>query len=237
MLKKPAVTYKVFLFERVKKKALFLNTETYPLQIRLTAGTKTIYIKSYFFSLLRLKKYQQEMQKKDAPYRLQEIARLEDELIAYLLIQKTNGSLPGLRHQYVHFSYDLLHHLDESFKQFLVDFFYTEQLPAYAMFIKNDGANHRAEFILSNLEQSLQPVVFKKLLTRAAASAPPYIPLACFFQKMIKDSLPVLPVYRWKKDSLAIAFSLFTRQYFPEYKAVAPAEYIQQLIEKTAFIG
>jgi hypothetical protein len=233
MLKTPATTYKVFLFERVKKKTLFLNTETYPLQIRLTAGTKTIYLKSHFFSLLQLKKYQQDMQENSAAFILNEIMHLEEELIRYLLLQqRALSTLGSIRNEYTFLSYDILHQLDECFKQFLVDFFYTEHLPAYAMFIKNDGASHRSEFILTNLEQSLQPAVFEKLLAMAAETAPPYIPLIRFYRHHINQPVPVLPVYRWKKENLATTLNHFTEKYFPEYKTMAPAQYINQLIEK-----
>ncbi len=233
MLKTPAITYKVFLFERVKKKTLFINTETYPLQIRLTAGTKTIYIKSHFFSLLQLKKYQQDMLDKSAALVLNQIILLEEELLSCLLL-----TLPGpapldqIRNDYSLLSHDILHQMDEEFKRFLVDFFYAEHLPAYAMFIKNDGANHRSEFILNNLEQSLQSVVFERLLTMAAEKAPPYIPLIRFYSQQIQQPLPVLPVYLWKNENLATKFIYFTEKYFPEYKNIQPAEYIKQLIEK-----
>ena len=51
------------------------------------------------------------------------------------------ASLDEIRQEYNFLSYDLLHELDENFKKFLVTFFYSENLPAYSLFIENDGVS------------------------------------------------------------------------------------------------
>jgi hypothetical protein len=233
MIKTNSITYKIFLFERVKKKTRFLNTETYPLQVRLTLGTRTIYIKSHIFSLLQLNKYQQDIPACNPSIIMAKIIALEEELIQYLLHSTiNNSSLDAIRQQYFFLSHDILHDLDERFKQFLVDFFYTENLPAYSLFIRNDGANHRSEFILHNLEHSLQPAVFEKLLAMAAEKAPPFIPLIRFYRAKLENTIPVLPVYRWKQEQLAAPFLSYTESFFPEYSGRYPVKYIQQLLEK-----
>lgn len=233
MLKTPGISYKVFLFERVKKKTLFLNAETYPLQIRLTAGTKTIYIKSHFFSLLQLKKYQQEMQENSAAFILNQIIRLEEDLLAYMLrSQPSPAPLDRIRNGYNILSKDILHQMDEDFKDFLVDFFYAERLPVYALFINNDGANHRSEFILNTLEKSLQPAMYQKLLAMAAEKAPPYIPFIRFWQENRLLSIPLFPVFYWKRENAQHAFSQFLQVAFPEYDLPATLRYIENIGEE-----
>ena len=233
MIKTHKITYKVFLFERVKKKIPFWDTETYPLQIRLTAGPKTVYLKSRFFSLLQLHKYRRELGYSDAKIAIDDIAALEDELVRYLLYKNIkDASLEAIKQEYNFLSNDILHELDERFKQFLVDFFYAEQLPAYSMLIQNDGANHSSEFILQDLAKSLQPAVFEKLLSTAVEKSPPYIPLVKFSHAAIDSPLPVFPVYQWQQEKIVDAFDDFISKEFPEYKASYPAIYINQLLHQ-----
>ncbi|HMC83868.1 MAG TPA: hypothetical protein VKI61_00015 [Chitinophagaceae bacterium] len=233
MTKLKNITYKVFLFERVKKKIKFFNTETYPLQIRLTAGTRTLYLKSYFFSIMQQNKYQQESLFTERKISIDDVICSEEELMKYLLSKETKTtSLDEIRQEYYFSSYDILHLLDENFKKFLVSFFYEENLPAYSLFIQNDGANHTSEFILGNLEMSLQQSVFNKLLKAAAEKAPPYIPFIKFFREKIKTPVPVFPVYQWKQENILNEFTSFIDTNFPEYKLYKPAEYINALLEK-----
>ena len=235
MTKTHKITYKVFLFERVKKKIRFFNTETYPLQIRLTSGSRTLYLKSYFFSVLQQNKHQQEFLANARKISIDDIIFSEEELIKYILNkQKKETSLDAIRQEYSFFSYDILHELDELFKKFLVNFFYSENLPAYGLFIQNDGNNHTSEFILDNLEMSLQQAVFSKLLQSAVEKAPPYIPFIKFFREKIKTPLPVFPVYQWQQENIVKEFAAFIDKNFPEYKLYQPAEYINALLEKLA---
>jgi hypothetical protein len=226
------ITYKVFLFERVKKKVKFFNTETYPLQIRLTAGIRTLYLKSYFFAVLQQNKYQQEVQFNAREISIDDVICSEEELIKYILDKKKPASLDVLRLEYGFLSYDILHELDESFKKFLVDFFYAEKLPAYALFIRNDGSNHTSEFILDNLEMSLQPAVYDKLLQSAVEKAPPYIPFIKFFRENMNNPLPVFPVYQWQQETVSQKFHYFIDRKFPEYGNSRPADYVNKLLER-----
>ena len=234
MIKTHKITYKVFLFERVKKKLPFFDTETYPLQIRLTAGARTIYLKSRFFALLRLNKYRQQMLYNENKISIDDVIGYEEELMKYILDQeRESASLDAIRREYGFLSYDILHELDERFKQFLVDFFYAGKLPAYAMFIKNDGANHSSEFILYTLEKSLHPAVFENLLITAVEKAPPYIPFIKFFREITHNPLPLFPVYQWQQGQMVNEFTGFIEKKFPEYKAANPADYINELLKKT----
>ena len=238
MAKTAGITYKVFLFERVKKKVKFFDTETYPLQIRLTAGIRTLYLKSYFFSIMQQNKYQQEILFNARKISINDVIDTEEKLIKYILNkQRKAASLELVRQQYSFLSYDLLHELDENFKKFLVDFFFSQNLPAYSLFIKNDGSNHTSEFILDNLEMSLQPVVFNKLLQSAVKKAPPYIPFIKFFRENIKSTLPVFPVYQWKQETVLNNFLTFVSKKFPEYQLSQPADYINRLLQQLPDAG
>src|SRR5450432_4017731 len=92
MTKVQNITYKVFLFERVKKKIRFFNTETYPLQIRLTAGARTLYLKSYFFSILQQNKYQQEFSFTERKISIDDVICSEEELMKYLLSKEKRAT-------------------------------------------------------------------------------------------------------------------------------------------------
>ncbi|MEP6748273.1 MAG: hypothetical protein ABJB86_11145 [Bacteroidota bacterium] len=233
MTKTHKITYKVFLFERVKKKIKFFNTETYPLQIRLTAGGRTLYLKSYFFSIMQQNKYQQESLCSERKVSIDDVIYSEETLIEYILgNQKKKTSLDAIRQEYNFFSYDILHEMDENFKKFMVDFFYSESLPAYALFIENDGTNHTSEFILNNFGMSLQPAVYGKLIKAAVEQAPPYIPVIRFFREKIKTPLPVFPVYQWQQEAIIKDFTLFIDENFPEYKLHQPADYINRLLRQ-----
>jgi hypothetical protein len=235
MVKTQKITYKVFLFERVKKKIKFFDTETFPLQIRLTSGTRTLYIKSYFFGILQQCKYQQEFLFSAKKISIDDVIVSEEEIMEYILHkQKNAASLDIIREEYGFLSYDLLHQLDENFKKFLVDFFYSENLPAYSLFIQHDGSNHTSEFILQNLEMSLQPAVLNKLLHAAVEKAPPYIPFIKFFREKIKAPIPVFPVYQWQQEPVLKKFTAFIEKNFPEYKSHQPVDYINKMLSPMA---
>ncbi len=232
MTKTNRITYKVFFFERVKKKLKFFETDTYPLQIRLTAGTRSLYMKSNFFTQVQQSKYQQEAIYNEIKISLADIINCEEELMNYILEkERSNVSLDLIRQEYSQFSKDILHELDERFKLFLVDFFYNENLPAYSLFIKNDGVNHTSEFILKNLEQSLQPTVFTRLLKTAVEKAPPYIPFIKFYRENIKNPVPLFPVYQWQQEPVKHNFLLFIEKNYPEYKNHHPENYINAFID------
>ena len=231
MIKTKKITYKVFFFERVKKKVRFFESETYPLQIRLTAGTRTLYLKSNFFIQLQQHKYQLEVLHNDIKISINDIIWREEELMNYLLNKKREDvSLDIIRQEYVFFSRDILNELDERFRQFLIDFFYDEDLLAYSLFIKNAGNNHTCEFILDNLQKSLQPLVFEKLLKTAVAKAPPYIPFIKFFRDISNNPLPVFPVYQWLQEPVLNKFELFIAHHFPEYQTANAVNYINAFI-------
>ena len=202
MTKTNKITYKVFFFERVKKKVRFFQSETYPLQIRLTAGTRTLYLKSNFFIQLQQHKYQLETVYKAIKISINDIIFTEEALLKYLLDKERDSvSLDIIRQEYSFFSRDILNELDERFKQFLVDFFHDEDLLAYSLFIKNAGDNHTCEFILENLQKSLQRAVFDRLLKTAVEKAPPYIPFIKFFRNCFNNPLPIFPVYQWLQEN------------------------------------
>ena len=158
------------------------------------------------------------------------IIALEEELIQYLLHSTTNGpSLDAIRQQYIFLSHDILQDLDDRFKLFLIDFFYTEDLPAYSLFIRNDGANHHSEFILHNLERSLRPAVFEKLLAMAAGKAPPYIPLIRFWRKKNFFPLPLFPLFYWKRENSQNDFIQFLHAEFPEYVLPSTLSYTENI--------
>ena len=231
MAKTNKITYKVFLFERVKKKLRFFETETYPLQIRLTSGARSVYLKSNLFVQVLHNKYQQDAMHNATNISVNDVISCEEDLIGFILqSRKDDLSLETVRKEYALLSKDILDGLDEQFKKFLVIFFYEENLPAYSMFIKNDGGNHTSEFILENLEKSLQTKVFEKLLQTAVIKAPPYIPFVKFFREAANYQLPLFPVYRWQQEPVLHNFKAFIDNRFPEYKSGNPVSYINAFI-------
>ena len=232
MTKSPRITYKVFLFERVKKKLRLFNTETYPVQIRLTCGVRTLYIKSHFFSLLQLKKYQAESLLHNQPLSVDAIMLEEEKIIQYLI----NGlpadcSLEEIRKLYRSLSRDLLHELDELFKDFMVAFFQEAELPSYSLFIQQEGRNHSSEFLLNHLEKSLHFPVYDQLLQSASLHAPPYIPFVHFFRKEISSPLPLFPLYLWQEKHMPLKFSAFLKTAFPVVDADKASGFLSQLVE------
>jgi len=228
MIKTKKITYKVFLFERVKKKVQFFDREIYPLQIRITAGTRTLYMKSYFFNLLLQNRYQRVTVGNNQSISIGDVIAFEQKLMDYLLSTEGNISPDSVRQQYRSLCRDLLQQLDDAFKTFMIDFFIDSNLPAYALFLTNDGCNYSSEFILKNLEQSLQPGMYDQLLQSAAEKGPPYIPLIKFFREKINAPIPVLPVYIWQQEAVSRTFRLFAQTKFPEYSR--PADYINNLL-------
>lgn len=232
MTKTRKITFKIFLFERVKKKIKFFNTETYPLHIRLTSGVKTLNLKSYYFVAIRQNKYQQDALFNNKKITIDDIIIQEQKIIRYLLKkQKKAASLELIRQEYGFYSYDILHELDERFKNFLIDFFNIEKLPAYSLFIQNEGGNLTSEFILKNLEMSLQHTIFDKLLRLALEKAPPYIPLIHFFREKLNQKLPVFPVYEWQKKLVVKKYITFIETRYPQYQLNNPIDYINRLLE------
>jgi len=225
------ITYKVFFFERLKKKVKFFEMETYPLQIRLTAGARTLYLKSNCFNQLQQVKYQLEVFYNKTKISIDDIICCEENIMKYIIDKKKEHvSLDDIRQEYSFFSHDILNELDERFKKFLIDFFYHEDLPAYSLLIKNAGNNHTSEFILINLKNSLQLAVYDKLLKTAVEKAPPYIPFIKFFRQSIHNPLPLFPVYQWQQEPVLNDFNQFIENQFPEYKNSDPAGYINGLL-------
>lgn len=231
MTKANKITYKVFFFERLKKKVRFFETETYPLQIRLTAGARTVYLKSNFFNQLQQVKYQLEVVYNKTTISINDIICCEEDIMKYIIGKKREQvSLDDIRQEYSFFSQDILNELDERFRNFLVDFFYAENLPAYSLLIKNAGDNQTSEFILTNLKNSLQPAVYDKLLLTAVEKAPPYIPFIKFFRQSVHNALPLFPVYQWQQEPVLNQFNQFIEMHFPEYKSSNPVAYINSLL-------
>lgn len=227
--------YKVFLFERVKKKIRFFDEDSYPVHIRLTAGKRSIYLKSNLFYQVCLPKYQQHPQFNKI-ISIEEIICREQVLLHFVMQQLPgNASLENMRTLYHYYSQDILHIMDEHFKEFLMAFFQEENLPAYAMMFQQPG-NFTSSFIMQSLEQSLQPVVLNKLLQTAAEKAPPYIPLLRFLQTTYTASLPLFPVYQWQ-PAVAAQFQQFVMKYFPAYINQQPATCISRLMDETFHIA
>src|SRR4051812_14312315 len=133
MIKTKKITYKIFFFERVKKKIRFFDTETYPLQIRLSTGGRTIYLKSYLFKILSEEQYKAEINENDKRLLLDYIISAEKRLIDFLLFIDNIAHSPELvRQRYAVLCRDTLYELDRLFKVFLIDFFTRCKLPAYA---------------------------------------------------------------------------------------------------------
>ncbi|MFT3934211.1 MAG: hypothetical protein QM726_11385 [Chitinophagaceae bacterium] len=219
------------MFERVKKKIRFFEADTYPLQIRLTAGNRTLYVKSNFFLQVQQFKYQQEAIYNKTKISVDDIIHREEDLMRHILGREREVvSLNQIREEYGFLSKDILNELDENFKKFLVDFFHAENLPAYSLLIKNDGRNYTSSFILNSLEQSLQAPVLEKLLQTAAEQAPPYIPFIKFLKQSSDNALPIFSVYEWQQEETPHRFRLFIETHFPQYVAHHPLEYIEALI-------
>ena len=231
MSKTRKISYKVFLFKRVKKKIKFLKIETYPVHIRFTSGIKTLTIKSAFFTVLRKAKYQNEIVNFKKSITIKEIIRQEEKVIKYIVKNKKQILSPELvRHSYVFYSFNILDELDERFKRFLINFFYQERLPAFSFFIQNDCINYTSEFILNTLEMSLKPDVYGKLLKAAFKKGPPYIPVINFFHQEIKMTMPILPVYLWEMEKTKAALKEFIQKEYSQYKLYDLVSYISIMV-------
>lgn len=228
MLSTPKISSKVFLFHRVKKKTSFFGQETYPVQIRFTAGSKSIYLKSFFFELLKQEKYQAEGASQ--PVSVDQVIQLEETLLYHLLGMGNRGtSLQELRARYYDAAFDLLGALDESFKAFLVNFFMAERLPAYASFIRDASGIHSAGYLMAGLTGALHEKVLEKLHAAASATAPPYLPFLHFFTSNIQETIPVFPAYRWREPRIVAAFTSFLMREFPDYDPIAAISAIDGL--------
>jgi len=229
MTKIKNITYKVFFFERVKKKIRFLDSETYPLQIRLSTGGRTIYLKSYFFKILSEEQYKAELDENDKKLLLDYIISAEKRLMDFLLSIDNIAHSPELvRQRYAVLCRDTLYELDRLFKVFLIDFFTSSKLPAYALFIENNKRNFTSEFILKTLEKSLHPGIYGQLKESAAKHAPPYIPLIQFFRNSVDSPLPLLPLYTWQQEDISRSFEQFVKTNYPAYNN--PSAYIDRLL-------
>lgn len=220
------ISAKAFLHERVKNKILFHGTESYPVHIRITVGARSLSFKSFLFYHLRSEKYT------NAKFSVDDVLAAETECLTWLVQQESAAVTPEqLRERYLHFSTDLLAVADRKFWQFLVDFFSSEALPAYVDFLKSHADVYTSSMLLNNLERSLHPDVFKRLLDLAVTNAPPYIPLAGFFAAELSGLLPVLPLWRWESDKTQEAFQQYVASQYPSYLPSKPVQLINRMVE------
>lgn len=224
------ISAKAFLQERVKHKIPFHGVDTYPVHIRITAGTRSLSFKSWLFYHLKGEKYSAEKISVD------DVLEAETQLLHWLLNRADPGTtVEQLKAQYLFYSADLLSIADDKFWQFMIAFFTTEGLPAYVDFLNGQEGMHPSSFILANLERSLHPDVFKRLQDKAVTNAPPYIPLAEFCRHAANRGLPVLPLWHWQNTQLQGAFQQLVAISYPRYLVSKPVQLINRLVQVETF--
>ncbi|MBE7172886.1 MAG: hypothetical protein INR73_20080 [Williamsia sp.] len=222
-----AVTFRIYQYEQVKHTPLFFGNRTHPLFIRITQSAKSLNFKSHCFDQLLKPKYQHDVLQGGKTPTLQDIIRLETQLIEFLINkQKADFILPHLKQAYDFYSHDVLDKLEEEFKQYLVAFFYKEDMPSMACLVDNYRTKLRADQLLNDLKRLLSTQVYNRMMGRSLLEAPPYIPLLEFCRLHYPNSPGLLLTFQFCQERFKQEFHLFIRERYPAYLPHDPYEYV-----------
>ena len=228
-----AATFRIYHQQRVKHMSMFFGKEMYPLYIRVTHGTKSLNFKSHCFDQLLQAKYQNYVQLGNKAPELAEVSQLETALIEFLIGKHQEGfSLPLFKKEYDFYTHDLLDKLDEEFKQYLVEFFFKEDMPSIAYLLENLRSKLTADMILDDLKRSLSKPIYDKIIQACLYTAPPYIPLLEFCKLHHPYGLRMLLAYHFYQDDFQPALNAFIHAAYPGYNLNHPYLYVSNFLKE-----
>ena len=225
-------TFRIYHQQRVKYMSQFFGSDMYPLYIRVTYGTRSLNFKSHCFEQLLKAKYQTGVRLGHAAPALDEVIRMETELIEFLIrSHRDDFSLSVFRKEYDFYTYDLLDKLDEDFKQYLVSFFHREGMPSIAYLLENQRAKLTADLVLDDLKRSLSKPVYDKMIETSLYAAPPYIPLLEFYRKHQPNGTGMLLAYQFQQQDFETELNDFIQASFPDYKLNHPYRFVSNYLK------
>lgn len=218
------VTYKPYFNERIKP-VKFHGKDMHPLYMQVTFDRKTIFFKSYYFDLFTQPRYA------ELESTIEQITEQESRLIEYITNENAdNFSLDKFTEDYKYYATDLLHRMDEPFKDYLVNFFMDEGLPRYAGLVRAVIDSIASIQLVDAFNDGLKPELYAKMVEHAIYYAPPYIPLVAFVRHLHPEGLLSFPIYEWKQPQIPAALDEFLGKSFPEYDKADVKKNIEKLV-------
>lgn len=216
MSKAYKVSYKLYYNDRLKE-IFFHGKMTRPLYVQVTFDRKPIYFKSYYFDLFAKPRYAIFMDGKIYGPKLQDIEKMETELIEFILDKNLSEfSLDIFKKEYAYYSKDLCDEMEEKFLEYLFLFFQDEGMADLATTIHH-GAKLRIVYdVVRDLKKALNPPLYKKLIENSVYLAPPYLPLSGFMREIKKWPMLSLSVMEWEKPGTKEAFENKIRPQYPD---------------------
>lgn len=221
MSKAYKVSYKLYYNDRLKE-TFFHGKMTHPLYIQVTFDRQPIYFKSYYFDLFSKPRYVIFMGGKMYGPKLEEIEKMETELIEFILDKNLSEfSLDIFKKEYAYYSKDICDEMEEKFLEYLFLFFQDEGMADLATTIQQ-GAKLRIVYdVVRDMKKALNPVLYKKMIENSVYLAPPYLPLSGYMREIKKWPMLSLSVMEWEKPGTKDRFLTYVRQEYPDHD---PAE-------------
>lgn len=223
MTRPAKATYKTYFFVQ-KNKVVFHDVVTHPLYIHVTYNWGKKVFKSYYFDLFIRPVYQQ------VEMTLDQVIEQDNELmtVVHQRIHK-NFSVDTFWESYFVLGRDLIHEMDESFKDFLINFFMDEGLSRYAGIVRAVSDRLPSFELIEAFRTTLKKDLMDKLQEHAGLYHPAYFPLFDFVKKMFPNKLLCFPVYRWQDEQLRGEFEKFVCAWYPRYQYNEIERYLTKL--------
>lgn len=223
------VTYKTYFNERVKP-VRFRGRETYPLYIQMTYDRKTTAFKSYYFNVFAQPKYDY------AGVTIDQMEMLESGAIDYVTARYSGKfTLADFPTWYHMFNKCVLDSLETPFKEWLVAYFEAEKVGGYAALLREGMQEVCALELLDDFKLALAPDLHDKLLSKAAAEAPPYIPLAAYIRDRQPKGPFCLPLFDWVREERQIDAEDFIYHQYRDYQMAKILKTIRLLLHPHGF--
>ena len=218
------VSYKTYFNERVKP-VQFRRRETYPLYVQITYDRKTTTLKSYYFDVFSQPKYDYIGMTIDQMDALE--SRVIDFVTARYSDRFTLADFPGW---YKVFNKCVLDSLETPFKEWLVGYFEAEKVAGYAALLRQGMQEVCALELLEEFKTALAPDLYERLISKAAAEAPPYIPLAAYVRDRQPKGPFCLPLHDWLRPERQVDVEEFMWYPYKDYHITQMFKAVRKLL-------
>jgi hypothetical protein len=218
------VSYKTYFNERVKP-VQFRRRDTYPLYVQITYDRKSTSLKSYYFDVFSQPKYDY------IGMTIDQMDALESRVIDFVTAKYSDRfTLADFPAWYKVFNKCVLDSLETPFKEWLIGYFEAEKVAGYAALLRQGMQEVSALELLDEFKTALAPDLYERLITKAAAEGPPYIPLAAYVRDRQPKGPFCLPLHDWIQHERQVDAEDFIYHQYRDYQMAKILKTIRLLL-------
>ncbi|WP_316735463.1 hypothetical protein [Pedobacter aquatilis] len=213
--KERKISHKIYFNDRLKQ-VDFHGVSTHPLYIQVTYERKSIFFKSYYFTLFGKSKFRLKIpgvgEKGPA---IKNIIEKETELINHIIAEsKQVFSLEAFKKDYDAYSTDLCDILEEGFIDYLYTFFWDEGLPAIGDLCKYGHSELQAYDLVRDFKRSLKPELYKSLIDNSVHYAPPYFQIYGYMESIRRWPMVILTAMEMQDAKIVNGFQTYLGKHY-----------------------